>query len=847
MTITYNKCITIDPFPILHKYYEPGDISISDIVPQIFRPYGPTNFSDHPYQSMIDEPLVHIKTYQHILALIFAVEQINRNHQILPNITLGFHIFDNYGPRWTYHATMELFSTQKKVIPNYEYGIQNNLISVIGDHYSETSVQMANILGIYKVPQLTYGSSPVMNDKDKSLSFYQMVPNEAYQYKGILQLLVHFRWTWVGIFAKDDDSGERFLHTILAEFPLKGICVAFLKRIIIFTISDFIDILKWILGIYNVSMKSNANVVVVYEETILFLRWMLYLPEAGLVTMKPKGKVWVMTAQMELTANHYERQWDIQTIHGALSFNIHSNKVRGFQHFLQTRKHFLIKEDGFIKDFWEKAFDCEFQDPSVSKKTEEICTGAEKLETLPGTFFEMNMIGHSYNIYNAVYFVAHALHAMKSDRSKRGALNLQDQQPWQLHHYLKCVSFNNSAGEEVYFNQKGELIAGFDIINWVTFPNQTFQRVKVGTVDPQGIVFTVDNDAITWHSSFNKTLPLSLCTDSCHPGYSRRKQDQKEFCCYDCVACPEGKMSSQYADRDDCTECPDDQYPNKDQDSCLPKIVTFLSYEEPLGVTLAILALSFSMVTALVLRTFMKHHDTAIVKANNQYLTYTLLFSLLLCFLCALLFIGPPQKVICLLRQISFGMVFSVAVSCILAKTITVVLAFMATKPGSNMRKWMGKSLARSIVFFCSLIQAAICAMWLATSPPFPDADMHSVTEEIILECNEGSVVMFYCVLCYMGFLAFVSFTVAFQARKLPDSFNEAKFITFSMFVFCSVWLSFVPTYLSTKGKYMVAVEIFSILCSTSGLLGCIFLPKCYIIILKPELNDKEQLLRRKR
>ncbi|KAM6449031.1 vomeronasal type-2 receptor 26-like [Liasis olivaceus] len=575
-----------------------------------------------------------LKEYQQILALVFAVKEINKDPKILPNITLGFRIVDSYfTARITNKATLSLLSTHQRFVPNFTCDSKKKFIAAIGGRLTEASSIMATVLANYKIPQLAYGTfTPVHGDKNIFPFLYQMVPNEVHQYTGVIQLLQHFGWTWIGLMAVDDDYGDLFLQKI-------------------------------------------------------------------------------------------------------------------------------------------------------------------------------------------------------------------------FHSFLKSIVFNNSVGDTLSFDENGELIMGFDVVNWITFTNNSFARVKVGTLEPRappGRELTLNDNQIVWHRSFNEVLPLSVCNDHCCPGYSRRKKEGEKFCCYDCVPCPEGQISDQI-DMDACMNCPEDQYPNKIHNQCIPKVLTYLSSEEPLGILFIILAIVFSVITTFVLGIFWMHRETPIVKANNWSLTCILLLSLLLCFLCSFLFIGRPEKMTCLLRQMTFGIIFSVALSSVLAKTMTVILAFMATKPGSGMRKWVGKGLANSIVLSGSFIQVGICIVWLSTSPPFPDTDLHSLKGEIIMECNEGSMIMFYCVLGYMGFLASVSFNVAFQARKLPNSFNEAKFITFSMLVFCSVWLSFLPTYLSTKGKYMVAVEIFSILYSSAGLLGCIFCPKCYIILLRPEMNKKELLIRKEK
>ncbi|XP_069463407.1 vomeronasal type-2 receptor 1-like [Ambystoma mexicanum] len=340
-------------------------------------------------------------------------------------------------------------------------------------------------------------------------------------------------------------------------------------------------------------------------------------------------------------------------------------------------------------------------------------------------------------------------------------------------------------------------------------------------------------------------VPASVCSPSCSSGYRKSAVPEAPACCYMCVPCAPGEVSNQ-TDSSECFICPWDQWPNAHQDACIFKSEEFLSYQDTLGATLASISMCLSLCPCCILALLIQHRNTPIVRASNRSLSYLLLFSLTLCFLSSLAFIGYPTQQKCLLRQGAFGVIFALCISCIFSKTVMVVIAFKATKPNSDMRRWVGPQLSYMIVSVCTLTQVLLCACWLIGSPPFSEYNAYAKPGTIIVECNEGSPIAFWCMLGYLGLLAAVSFLIAFLARKLPDSFNEAKYITFSMLAFLSVWLAFIPAYLSTRGKYMAAMETFSILSSAAALLSCIFFPKCYSILLRPETNTRKHLLGRK-
>ncbi|OCT68871.1 hypothetical protein XELAEV_18040177mg [Xenopus laevis] len=305
------------------------------------------------------------------------------------------------------------------------------------------------------------------------------------------------------------------------------------------------------------------------------------------------------------------------------------------------------------------------------------------------------------------------------------------------------------------------------------------------------------------------------------------------------------KIYALIPDTDNCIKCKEHQWTDERRDKCIQRETEYLSFHDHLGIFLMVTSLFLCAITTGIYLIFYKHRTTCIVRANNLHLSYILLFSLTLSFLSSLLFIGQPKKVTCLVRQMTFGIIFATALSTLIGKTVTVVIAFSATKPGSKLAKWMKTQTVYIIVLLLSIGQVVICSVWLVCSPPFPDTDTKSKAVKIILLCNEGSVVAFYIMVGYIGILAIVSFLLAYYARRLPDSFNESQLITFSMLVFCCVWISFIPAYINTKGRSVVAVEVFAILTSNAGLLGFIFIPKCYIILFRPELNNKEHLMRK--
>eukprot|EP00063_Salmo_salar_P096022 XP_014070857.1 PREDICTED: extracellular calcium-sensing receptor-like [Salmo salar] len=745
------------------------------------------------------------RAYRWLQTMIFAVEEINRDPVLLPNLTLGFLAADTcLAEGTTLGAALAMVTGQEASVVGTECGANPEVPVIIGDARSSASIVVAQTLGPFDLPMVSYfASCACLSDSWRYPSFFRTIPSDAFQARGMARLLHQLGWEWVGLVSGDDDYGKFGVQMLLQDLQGSGVCVAYAEVI------PKVPSQRRMKHIVDTIRRSTARVVV----TFAIAQDARVLMEE-VVRQNITDRQWI-ASEAWVTYSTLSSPKNLPSLAGTIGFALKKAVIPSLGPFLTRLRPDgdYQKSDPFLRELWEEIFGCSLGiDLSTTPSSRRQCTGSEIIGEGESQYADVSQLRASYNVYKAVYAIAHAIQDMVACRPGEGPFNsgrcpdIRKLQPSQIVHYLRRVNFSTPVGDLFHFDINGDPPGSYDIINW--------------------------------------HVPVSICSAACPPGSRHVVQKGRPVCCFDCLSCAEGEISNTTGSVE-CIRCPERFWSNPDRTACVPQLVDFLSYSDTMGVILSVISVSGATLTAGALATFFYHRHTPLVKANNSELSFLLLLSLKLCFLCALVFIGRPKPWTCMLRHTLFGISFVFCISCLLSRTVVVLVAFRATLPGENLMRYFSPAQQRMGISLCTLIQVLICVLWLTLAPPRPAerGGREGRGPRVVLECEVGSVVGFSLVLGYIGLLASLCLLLAFLARKLPDNFNEAKFITFSMLIFCAVWISFVPAYVSSPGKYTVAVEIFAILASSFGLLFCLFVPKCFIILLRPERNTKKHMM----
>ncbi|XP_037533471.1 extracellular calcium-sensing receptor-like [Nematolebias whitei] len=776
---------------------------------------------------------LNFREFQFAQAMRFAIEEINNNSVLLPGISLGYSIHDTCGSiARSVKVALALNNGNDNASSTLDKPCTRHaqVQALLGETSSSPSAAIATVIGPLHIPLIShFATCACLSDKTKYPSFLRTVPSDYYQSRALAHLVKHFGWTWVGAVRTNDDYGNNGMATFTETAEQLGICleysVSFFRTDSTENIQKIIDIIK----------ASTSKVIVAFLSHMDMDVFMHELSFHNLTGFQWVGsESWIFDSQIAaMDKNHI--------LDGAIGLSIPKSNVSGLKEFMFDVKPLISLNNDLFTEFWEALFSCKFKQ-SQSEDIQRECTGHEDLTGVENSFTDMSLMPIFSNVYKGVYAVAHALHDILN--CNETCNNNVQFDPLMILQHIKKIHFQTKEGHDVYFNENGDPAAKYEIINWQPNDHGYVDFISLGLYDASLSAdkqLYLQNLSIIW-AQRSLQMTVSVCSEKCPPGTRKVLQKGKPVCCHDCVPCAEGEMANNL-DSITCVRCPPEFWSNDRRDTCVKKEAEFLRYEEIMGALLTSVSLFGTCLTAAVAVIFFRHRKTPLVRANNSELSFLLLFSLTLCFLCSLTFIGQPSDWSCMLRHTAFGITFVLCLSCVLGKTMVVLMAFKATLPGTNVMKWFGPTQQRISVLGFTLIQVIICIVWLTISPPFPFKNLKEYNDKVILECALGSAVGFWSVLGYIGLLAILCFIFAFLARKLPDNFNEAKFITFSMLIFCAVWITFIPAYVSSPGKFSVAIEIFAILASSFGLLICIFIPKCYIMLLKPEKNTKKHMM----
>ncbi|XP_067275954.1 extracellular calcium-sensing receptor-like [Pseudorasbora parva] len=772
---------------------------------------------------------LNLREFKFAQTFIFAIEEINNSTKLLPGVSLGYKIYDGCNSiAQTIIAGMALMNGYEETLSGTSCSRPPAMQAIVGESTSSPTIALASVVGPFSLPVIShFATCACLSNRKRYPSFFRTIPSDYYQSSALVQLVKYFGWTWVGTVRSRSDYGNNGIAAFEESAKQEGICIEYSEAIL------RTDPQEQFLKTMEIIKQGTARVVVAFVSFGDFIPLVKVIAEHNIT-----GLQWV-GSESWITSRNLAETKEYHFLSGAVGFAVVNANLVGLREFLVNVHPGQEPNNNILKEFWETAFQCSF------RNIEGGCTGLEKLAELKNEYTDISELRIEHKAYTAVYAVAHALHNFLKDfKSYINSSKEELPTPQKVLQYMKDVRFTIKTGEHIFFDASGDPVARYDLVNWQPAEDGSLQFKHVGVYDsslPSEQRLQINLEHMLWAGHIRK-MPVSMCSESCLPGNRKAVQKGRPVCCYDCITCAEGEISNG-TDSSDCFPCDLEYWLNESKDRCVLKVVEFLSYTEIMGMVLCIFSFIGVLLTAFVSFLFYLHKETPIVRANNSELSFLLLFSLSLCFLCSLTVIGRPTEWSCMLRHTAFGITFVLCISCVLGKTIVVLMAFRATLPGNNVMKWFGPVQQRLSVVSLTLIQVLICVLWLTISPPFPYMNLNYYRERIILECNLGSALGFWAVLGYTGLLSILCFVLAFLARKLPDNFNEAKFITFSMLIFCAVWLTFIPAYVSSPGKFTVAVEIFAILVSSFGLLFCIFAPKCYIILLKPEKNTKKQMM----
>nr|XP_043895367.1 metabotropic glutamate receptor 4 isoform X2 [Solea senegalensis] len=772
-------------------------------------------------------------------AMLFALDRINNDNELLPNITLGARILDTCS-RDTHaleqsltfvQALIEKDSTDVKCLSGGPPIITKpeRVVGVIGASASSVSIMVANILRLFKIPQVSYASTaPELSDNTRYDFFSRVVPPDTYQAQAMVDIVKAMRWNYVSTVASEGNYGESGVDAFIQKSREDGgLCISQSVKIPREPRTGEFDKI-----IRRLSENPNARVVIIFANEDDIRRLLLAAKKAN----QTGHFIWVGSDSWGSKISPILNQEEMAE--GAVTILPKRQSIKGFDRYFISRTLENNRRNIWFAEFWENNFQCKLSRHAVKKGSGiKKCTNHERI----GKDSSYEQEGKVQFVVDAVYAMAHALHDMHKDLcpGKVGLCSKMDTiNGTLLLKYIRNVNFTGIAGTPVVFNVNGDAPGRYEIYQYQIGNNTAEYKIIGHWTDHLYLNIT----EMQWPGG-TQDVPSSICSQPCRPG-QRKKTVKGIPCCWHCENCD----GYQYqADTYTCKMCRFDLRPNENHTGCVPMPIVKLEWSSPWAVIPVLIAVLGIMATLFVVATFIRYNDTPIVKASGRELSYVLLTGIFLCYATTFLMISTPDVVICSLRRIFLGLGMSISYAALLTKTNRIYRIFEQGKMSVSAPRFISPASQLVITFSLISVQLLGVCIWFGVDPSQAIIDYEDQRttnpkkSRGVLKCDISDLSLI-CLLGYSMLLMVTCTVYAIKTRGVPETFNEAKPIGFTMYTTCIVWLAFIPIFFGTsqsaeKMYIQTTTLTISVSLSASVSLGMLYMPKVYVVLFHPEQN----------
>ncbi|KAM6211582.1 metabotropic glutamate receptor 5 isoform 1-T1 [Sarcoramphus papa] len=766
---------------------------------------------------------------QRVEAMLHTLDRINLDPTLLPNITLGCEIRDS-----CWHSAVALeqsieFIRDSLISSEEEEGMvrcvdgssssfrsKKPIVGVIGPGSSSVAIQVQNLLQLFNIPQIAYSATSMdLSDKTLFKYFMRVVPSDAQQARAMVDIVKRYNWTYVSAVHTEGNYGESGMEAFKDMAAKEGICIAHSYKIYSNAGEQSFDKLLRKLR----SHLPKARVVACFCEGMTVRGLLMAMRRLGLA-----GEF------LLLGSDGWADRYDVTDGYqreavGGITIKLQSPDVKWFDdYYLQLRPETNHRNPWF-QEFWQHRFQCRLEGfPQENPKYNKTCTSQMTLRTQHVQDSKMGFV------INAIYSMAYGLHNMQMSLCP-GYVGLCDAMKpidgRKLLESLMKTNFTGVSGDMILFDENGDSPGRYEIMNFKKMGKDYFDYINVGSWDNGEL--KMDDDEV-W--SEKNSIIRSVCSEPCEKGQIKVIRKGEVSCCWTCTPCKENEY---VFDEYTCKACQLGSWPNDDLTGCDLIPVQYLRWGDPEPIAAVVFACLGLLATLFVTVIFIMYRDTPVVKSSSRELCYIILAGICLGYLCTFCLIAKPQQIYCYLQRIGIGLSPAMSYSALVTKTnrIARILAGSKKKICTKKPRFMSACAQLVIAFILICIQLGIIVALFIMEPPDIMHDYPSI-REVYLICNTTNLGV-VTPLGYNGLLILSCTFYAFKTRNVPANFNEAKYIAFTMYTTCIIWLAFVPIYFGSN--YKIITMCFSVSLSATVALGCMFVPKVYIILAKPERN----------